>query len=87
MNSNTLAMMQHEPLMRQKIDVDKYSLGTGLWFLKVFKIISGATTANETDHARTLYTGQANEFFGLLILDKKMKSLSVYHFVLSHLGL
>ena len=48
MNSNTLAMTQHEPLTRQKMDVDKYSLGMGLWFLKVFKIISGATTAIST---------------------------------------
>ena len=41
-------MRQHEVPIRHEIDVDKYSFGTGLWFLKVFKIISGATNAIST---------------------------------------
>ena len=48
MNSPTLARRQNEELARQKIDVDKYLFGMGLWFLKVFNIISGATTAIST---------------------------------------
>ena len=48
MNSPTLARRQNEELARQKIDVDKYLFGMGLWFLKVFNIISGAYTAIST---------------------------------------